>query len=119
MFFSELGILFAAAGRSQWFVLGLFAATISVVFVGVMTAMLPMVFGSPSQDLVQTKSTERRWRNTAMLAPAALLLACGFGLGVYQPEGVRAALTQAAQSVAHVSPEDASGSAALATGENP
>ncbi|NUM55680.1 MAG: hypothetical protein HUU46_18715 [Candidatus Hydrogenedentes bacterium] len=99
MFFSELGILFAAAGRSQWLVMGVFSVTLAIVFVGVMTAMLPMVFGPPPEDLARADSGERRWRRTVMLAPAALLLVAGFGLGAYQPAGVRAALVAAAQTI--------------------
>jgi hydrogenase-4 component F len=99
MFFSELGIIFAAAAREQWWVVGLFSVTLSVVFIGVMTAMLPMVFGPPPEHLSRDKSSSSRWRTAAMLIPAAMLLVGGFVLGSYQPEGVRAALTAAAQTL--------------------
>jgi hydrogenase-4 component F len=103
MFFSELGILFAAAAHAQWWVLGLFSLFLSVVFVGVMTAMLPMVFGPPPERLARDSYSGSRWRSAAMLIPAAILLLAGFGLGVYQPAGVRDALNQAAQTLAPVS----------------
>lgn len=99
MFFSELGILFAAAENAQWWVVGLFTATLCVVFVGVMTAMLPMVFGPPPENLASSPHSDSRWRDVAMLAPAALLLTAGFSLGAYQPAAVRDALTQAAQTL--------------------
>jgi hydrogenase-4 component F len=99
MFYSELGIIFAAAAHQQWWVLGLFSLTLSVVFAGVMTAMLPMVFGPPPAHLSAAEPGGCRWRSAAMLIPAALLLLGGFGLGVYQPAGVRDALTQAAQTL--------------------
>lgn len=96
MFFSELGIVFAAAAHAQWWVVGLFSVTISVVFVGVMTAMLPMVFGPPPDHLSNDRPDRSIWRTAAMLAPAAILLLGGFVLGTYQPASVRAALTSAA-----------------------
>ena len=107
MFFSELGIVFAAAAHTQWWVLGLFSLTLSVVFVGVMTAMLPMVFGPPPEQLATHPADGSRWRNAMMLIPAALLLLGGFGLGVYQPEGVREALIQASQTLNPISQDEA------------
>lgn len=106
MFFSELGIVFAAAAHAQWWVVGLFSVTLSVVFVGVMTAMLPMVFGSPPEHLSTSQPSNSRWRAAAMLIPAAVLLLGGFGLGAYQPAGVRAALTAAAQTLTPASQTD-------------
>lgn len=102
MFFSELGILFAAAEQSQWWVAGIFAVTLCVVFVGVMTALLPMVFGPPPERMPADRSGHSRWRTIAMLAPAALLLIAGFSLGAYQPAVVRAALTAAAETLSPV-----------------
>jgi hydrogenase-4 component F len=99
MFFSELGILFAAAEKGQWWVVGLFTSTLCVVFVGVMTAMLPMVFGPPPENLAPSPHGASRWRNIVMLAPAAILLIAGFSLGIYQPAAVTEALTNAAQTI--------------------
>jgi hydrogenase-4 component F len=99
MFFSELGILFAAAQKAEWWVLGLFTLTLCIVFVGVMTAMLPMVFGPPPENLKAVHNGEGRWRNIAMLAPATLLLLAAFVLGAYQPACVREALTAAAATL--------------------
>ncbi len=110
MFFSELGILFAAAQRGQWWVLGLFTLTLAIVFVGVMTAMLPMVFGTPGEPrtLVRADSAraeargsgdEGRWRNVTMLAPATVLLLVAFATGAYQPAFVRQALSEAAATL--------------------
>jgi hydrogenase-4 component F len=99
MFFSELGIVFAAAQRSQWWVLGLFVVTLCVVFVGVMTAMLPMVFGRPPEGLRAVSEGDERWRSAAMLIPAGVLLALALGLGAYQPSIVRNALQEAAATL--------------------
>jgi len=99
MFFSELGILFAAAQTGHWWVLGVFTLTLCVVFVGVMTAMLPMVFGPPPAGLNPVRPGEQRWRSIAMLAPATALLLAAFALGAYQPAIVRQALTEAAATL--------------------
>lgn len=99
MFFSELGILFAAAQRGQWWVVALFTLTLCIVFVGVMTAMLPMVFGPPPERLEPASPVAERWRNRTMLAPALVLLALALALGAYQPAFVSAALTQAAATL--------------------
>jgi hydrogenase-4 component F len=99
MFFSELGILFAAAQRGAWWVLGLFTLTLCIVFVGVMTAMLPMVFGPPRENIKSTPDGDGRWRNITMLAPATALLLAAFALGAYQPAIVRQALTEAAATL--------------------
>jgi hydrogenase-4 component F len=119
MFFSELGIVFAAAAQAQWWVLGLFSLTLSVVFVGVMTAMLPMVFGPPPDHLDKGFSTGGRWRNATMLIPAALLLLGGFSLGVYQPKGVQDALIAAAQTLAPTSVDASTAVATAPFGEEP
>jgi len=99
MFFSELGIVFAAAQREAWWVLGLFALTLCIVFIGVMTAMLPMVFGPPPENVPSATEGEGKWRNITMLAPAALLLLTAFVLGAYQPAFVERALTEAAATL--------------------
>ncbi|NOT02843.1 MAG: hydrogenase [Phycisphaerales bacterium] len=99
MFFSELGIVFAAAQRAQWWVLGLFLLTLCIVFVGVMTAMLPMVFGPPPEKLDSVRGDEERWRSIAMLTPAALLLLAAFVFGAYQPAFLRDALCAAAATL--------------------
>ena len=115
MFFSELGIVLAAAQTNRWWVLGLFVVTLAVVFVGVMTAMLPMVFGDPPTPYepgapatglddpslalgARTKPAER-WRRFTMLGAATALLGLGLGLGAYQPTAVRQALVRAADSL--------------------
>lgn len=99
MFFSEFGILLAAVQQSQWLIAGLFALTLAVVFVGVMTAMLPMVFGQPSEPAGE--ATEENpgwgWRRPVMLVPAALLAVLALSLGTYQPRVVRDALHDAAK----------------------
>lgn len=113
MFFSELGILFAAAQAGRWWTLGLFTLTLCIVFVGVMTAMLPMVFGPPPERLRAARGGEGRWRSVTMLAPASLLLLAAFGLGAYQPAFVRGALTQAAATLSgSAGPAEALGSPA-------
>lgn len=99
MFYSELGILLAAAQKAQWWVVALFVSTLSVVFVGVMTAMLPMVLGPPPENPPFADRPQDRWRNVTMLAPAALLLATALWLGTYQPASVTAALNRAAETL--------------------
>jgi hydrogenase-4 component F len=103
MFFSELGIVLAAARDDRWWVLVLFVFTLTTVFVGVMTAMLPMVLGDPRDE---TRASElelpsHRWRRNTMLGATAALLALGLGLGSYQPTVVREALVRAADSLYH------------------
>lgn len=101
MFFSELGIVLAAAEAGRWWVLGLFVLTIAIVFVGVMTAMLPMVFGDPGEAsaVSATELPSHRWRRFTMLGAAAAVLVLGFGLGAYQPPAVKDALVRAANAV--------------------
>lgn len=101
MFFSELGIVLAAAQGGRWWVLGLFVVTLAVVFVGVMTALLPMVFGNPPDTIGMSPIEEpsQRWRRFTMLGAATVLLALGLGLGAYQPMVVRDALVRAADSI--------------------
>lgn len=101
MFFSELGIVLAAAQAGRWWVLGLFVLMLAIVFVGVMTAMLPMVFGDPPENasVSEAELPSHRWRRWTMLGAATALLAVGFGLGAYQPKAVRDALVRAADSV--------------------
>lgn len=107
MFFSELGIVLAAAQHGRWWVLGLFVLTLAVVFVGVTTAMLPMVFGDPPEKApLPAESPPERWRRHTMLGAAAALLALGFGLGAYQPVGVRDALARAAEALSNPVPQD-------------
>lgn len=107
MFFSELGIVLAAAQHGRWWVLGLFVLTLAVVFVGVMTAMLPMVFGDPPEKTpLPAEPPPERWRRHTMLGAAAALLALGFGLGAYQPVGVRDALARAAEALSNPVPQD-------------
>jgi hypothetical protein len=84
-------------------VLVLFVFTLTTVFVGVMTAMLPMVLGDPRDE---TRASElelpsHRWRRNTMLGATAALLALGLGLGSYQPTVVREALVRAADSLYH------------------
>jgi hydrogenase-4 component F len=99
MFFSELGILFAAAQRGQWWVLGIFTLTLCITFVGVMTAMLPMVFGPPPETNLAVAEGKEKWRSGAMLSPAIVLLLAAFFLGAYQPPGVGRALKEAAATL--------------------
>jgi hydrogenase-4 component F len=98
MFFSELGILFAAAQQARWWVVVLFALTLCVVFVGVMTAMLPMALGPPRDNLA-AGGAEPRWRSRTMLAPAAALLLLALAFGSYQPAALRDALARAASTL--------------------
>jgi hydrogenase-4 component F len=101
MFFSELGIVLAAAQGGRWWVMGLFLATLAIVFVGVLTALLPMVFGDPPErtEASTIELPSQRWRRHTMLAVPALLLALGLGLGAYQPPAIRNALVRAAETI--------------------
>lgn len=101
MFYSELGIILAAAQQGRWWVLAAFVLTLAVVFVGVMTAMLPIVFGELPENTVvsETELPSQRWRRVAMLGSAAALLLLALGVAIYQPAGVRDALVQAADEI--------------------
>jgi len=102
MFFSELGILFAAAREGAWWTLALFSVTMCIVFIGVLTAMLPVVFGEPSSmpEGPDTKLLIRgEWRKKVMLAPVVCLAILALGLGAYQPPAVKRALDDAAKAL--------------------
>ena len=101
LFYSELGILFAAGQTGHWWVLGAFALFLCIVFVGMVTAVLPMAFGVPgeSKNGVDPAAHGERWRYAAMATPIALLLAGGLVLASYQPTPVRNALEQAAATI--------------------
>lgn len=102
LFYSELGILFAAGSSGHWWVLGAFTLFLCIVFVGMVTAILPMVFGKPGEPKNGADAAEhgQRWRYATMTTPIALLLAAGLVLASYQPLAVRHALEQAAATVA-------------------
>jgi len=102
LFYSELGILFAAGRTGHWWVLAAFTLFLCVVFVGMVTAVLPMAFGKPDE---LTKSPDRtghveQWRYAVMATSAALLIAGGLVLASYQPTSVRNALERAAATLA-------------------
>lgn len=101
MFYSELGIVLAAAQTGRWCVLGLFVLTLGIVFVGVMTAMLPMVFGEPNSGAAVSaiELPSQRWRRFTMLGAASALVLLALNLGIYQPPAVRNALARAADAV--------------------
>jgi hydrogenase-4 component F len=102
MFFSELGIVLAFVRESHWVLAALFVVTLAIVFVGVMTALLPMAFGEPSEGvpLPQPAGSPWSWRRVVMLAPAVVLAMLALGLGAYQPVKVREALNAAAAELA-------------------
>jgi hydrogenase-4 component F len=108
MFFSELGILVAAARNAQVSVVILFSVALAVLFVALASAVLPMAFGEPSPELSAAPASEpgQRWRRPVMLAPALALLALALILGPWQPAGVRAALEDAARAAAAETPVD-------------
>jgi hydrogenase-4 component F len=115
MFFSELGMVLAAAQQGRWWVLGLLVLTLSIVFVGVMTAMLPMIFGETSVPAPDDGGRPgERWRTIMMLSTTAVLLLAAMGLGTYQPPAVRDALTRAAAALYHA---DATGIARAGSAE--
>lgn len=101
MFFSEFGILMAAMRQSHWLLAILFAFTLAIVFVGVMTALLPMAFGEASEPLSPADDSASRgwWRTPVMLAPATALALLAFSLGTYQPLPVTKALQEAADQL--------------------
>lgn len=98
MFFSELGILIAAMHASQWWIAGAFALTLAVVFVGLWTAMLPMIFGQPV-EAPSAVPGERLWRRWVMGLPAFALILLALGLGAYQPDWVTTPLQSAAATL--------------------
>ncbi|MBI5092852.1 MAG: hydrogenase [Candidatus Hydrogenedentes bacterium] len=101
LFYSEIGILFAAASSGHWWTLAAFALFLCIVFVGMVTAVLPMAFGGHSEPeaAAHTWDGGERWRYRAMAAPACLLIGLGFVLAVYQPSFVKEALDQAAAAL--------------------
>lgn len=102
MFYSELGILLAAIRHGQYWVAAIYLLALSVVFVGLMTAMLPMAFGDPPEPTAESSEPTPGWlwRQPVMLAPAAALAILALCLGVYQPRAVRTALEQVAAVIA-------------------
>ncbi|HEX2972678.1 MAG TPA: proton-conducting transporter membrane subunit, partial [Tepidisphaeraceae bacterium] len=101
MFFSEFGILLAAVQQSQWWVASLFALTLAVVFIGVMTALLPMAFGEAPAETqpVSEYIPGWWWRQPVMLLPAGALAVLALTISLYQPQGLRDALNDAAKSL--------------------
>jgi len=113
MFYSELGILLAAAGQGRWWTLALFVLTLGVLFVGLVSAVLPMAFGEPVE--VSKRPPQHPagwgWRRVAMLLPTAALALLALGLGIYQPPAVRDALKSAAATVVASTPSTVAGAA--------
>ena len=105
-FFSELGIIVAAAQGGRWVVLALFAALLAVAFVNLVGAVLPMIFSQPPESgaAVAMPGHVARWRRNTMLATAAVLVLLALGLGTYQPPAVGDMLAQAANVVSGPSP---------------
>ena len=108
MFYSEFAIILAAVQTHQWFILIGFIVTITICFVGVMTAMLPMAFGAPSVLPVTegsdgaSSSSFGHWREPTMLLPAAGMLILALALSLYQPDYVTRALHAAADQLTPV-----------------
>jgi hydrogenase-4 component F len=98
MFFGELGILLAAIAQAQWWTAALFVLTLAIVFVGVMTAVLPMAFGQPKPAAEPATEQVAAWRRSVMLVPTAALALLALALGIYQPLAVRDALQAAADT---------------------
>jgi hydrogenase-4 component F len=99
LFYSEIGILFAAGRAGHWWTLAGFALFLSVVFVGMVSAVLPMIFGDPTQA-APAPGPRERWRYTVMAAAAVLLLGAGLALSIYQPSIVSDALAKSAATLA-------------------
>lgn len=100
-FFSELGILVGAAQAGRWVVLAVFALLLAVAFVNLASAVVPMIFGRPPEEVTPAPAAASiaGWRRHTMLTVAGLLVLLAAGLGAYQPAAVRNALAQAAESV--------------------
>jgi hydrogenase-4 component F len=94
-FFSELGIVVAAAQSGQWVVLMLFMLFLAVAFVSLVSSIIPMIFGEARGEVEHIEP----WRRRTMLAMVAVLVLLAAGLGTYQPQPVRDALVQAADAV--------------------
>jgi hydrogenase-4 component F len=107
MFYSEVGVLLSAAEGARWWVVALFALTVCMVFVAVMTALLPVVFGPPAEPRAGPPAASERWRGGFMLAPAAALLLAALVAGSWQPEVLRRALADAAGALAPAAREGA------------
>jgi hydrogenase-4 component F len=109
LFYSELGILFAAARSGRWVTLAGFTLFLCIVFVGMVTAVLPMVFGRHAETAGSSpaRSDGERWRYAAMASAATVLIAIGLALASYQPARVSEALLDAAAVFAPNEPGDA------------
>jgi hydrogenase-4 component F len=101
MFYSEFGILLAAVQQSQWWVAGLFALTLAVVFIGVVTTMLPMAFGEPTKEAepVLEHVPGWWWRQPVMLLAAGGMAALALSISLYQPQSLHDALRDAAKTL--------------------
>ncbi len=99
MFYSEMAMVFAAAGSGRYAIAGVLVAALAMVFIGVLTAVWPMAVGTPRETEIEPVAERWHWRRLAMLAPAAAALALGAGLGIHQPVAVTRALNEAAMSL--------------------
>lgn len=101
LFYSEIGIMFAAGRTGHWWTLAGFVLFLCMVFVGMVTAVLPMVFGDPPETTAAHAASQgERWRHTTMATAAGLLIIAGLGLACYHPSAVTDALSQAAATFA-------------------
>jgi len=98
LFYSEIGIVFAAARAGRWWVLAAFTLFLCVVFVGMVSAVLPMAFGKPPKQAAPSDPAPHGewWRDFTMATAASLLIVTGLGLAIYQPRVITDALHQAA-----------------------
>ncbi len=104
MFYSELGVIFAAVATGHWIVAAGLVLTLAVVFVALMTRVLPMVLGTPSEAMTAAASAnppETRWRRWVMTAPVLGLITVAVAIAVYPPRPLRSALDAAAEAMAH------------------
>ena len=96
LFVSEVTLLFAAIGDGHFVVAALFLLFLAVAFVAMAALVVGMVFGEPPKETAPAVPGGY----AAMLhAPAALLAAAVFTLGLTLPDGLLSVLREAAASL--------------------
>jgi hydrogenase-4 component F len=89
LFLSEFLILKAAWDAEAYWAMSFFLVGLGVVFIGILRNAMPMAWGTPPDDIPETKATSIGMLVVAV--PICILLV----LGLWMPEPLRNALTQA------------------------
>ena len=98
MFISELTILNAVIGEHHPWVAAAMVALLAIIFVGIATMILEMVYGTPAEGDAALTARTFRERGRLVVAPAALAVLV-LALGVYLPRPLTDALSVAARAM--------------------